>query len=108
MWNPASVAMIPLVDALLVASLVWGFGLAIAHYAVIFLVVDLALALLACRMEGEPLWRAAYIVPMRLLYRPLLAYAVWHSLFRALRGRWSGWSKLERRGNVLVGQPRGT
>ncbi len=102
------VAVIPLVDALLVASLVWGFGLAIAYYAVIFLVVDLMLALLASRMEGEPLWRAAYIVPMRLLYRPLLAYAVWHSLFRALRGRWSGWSKLERRGNVLMGQPRGT
>lgn len=99
------VAMIPLVDALLIASLVWGFGLAIAHYAVIFLLVDLVLALLASRMEGEPLWRAAYILPMRLLYRPLLAYAVWHSLFRALRGRWSGWSKLERRGNVLMGHP---
>ena len=107
LFQMALVAMIPLVDALLVASLVWGFGLAIAHYAVIFLLVDLALALLACRMEGEPLWRAAYILPMRLLYRPLLAYAVWHSLFRALRGRWSGWSKLERRGNVLLGQPRG-
>jgi cellulose synthase/poly-beta-1,6-N-acetylglucosamine synthase-like glycosyltransferase/peptidoglycan/xylan/chitin deacetylase (PgdA/CDA1 family) len=107
LFQMALVAMIPLVDALLVASLIWGFGLAIAHYAVIFLLVDLALALLACRMEREPLWCAAYIVPMRLLYRPLLAYAVWHSLLRALRGRWSGWSKLERRGNVLLGQPRG-
>ena len=96
------VAMIPLVDALLIASLVWGFGLSIAHYALIFLLVDLVLALLATLMEEEPPLRALYILPMRLLYRPLLAYAVWRSLLRALRGRWSGWSKLERRGNVQI------
>jgi len=33
---------------------------------------DLFLALLACRIEGEPLHRALTIVPMRFVYRPLL------------------------------------
>lgn len=101
------VAMIPLVDALLVVSLVWGFGLSIVHYVLLFLLVDLALALLATLMEREPPARALYILPMRLLYRPLLAYAVWRSLLRALRGSWSGWSKLERRGNVRIARDPG-
>lgn len=101
------VAMIPLVDALLGLSLVWGFGLAIVNYVVIFLLVDLVLAAVACWMEREPLRQAFHILLMRLVYRPLLAYAVWRSLFRALRGSWSGWSKLERRGTVLAGRTPG-
>lgn len=101
------VAMIPLVDVLLMLSLVWGFGLAIVNYVVIFLLVDLVLAAVACWMEREPLGQAFSILLMRVVYRPLLAYAVWRSLFRALRGSWSGWSKLERRGTVLPGRVSG-
>jgi len=100
------VAVIPLVDALLILSLIWGFGLAIVNYAVIFLLVDLVLAVLACVMEKESVWQAGYILLMRLVYRPLLAYAVWRSIFRTLRGKWGGWSKLERRGTVLIGKGR--
>ncbi|SPD73974.1 Polysaccharide deacetylase [uncultured Desulfobacterium sp.] len=94
------VALVPVVDALLIASLVTGAGGAIAEYALMFILLDLVLALVACMMEGERLRTAWAIIPMRLIYRPLLSYAVWRSLFRALRGVWVGWGRQERRGTV--------
>ncbi|MCC6932961.1 MAG: glycosyltransferase [Deltaproteobacteria bacterium] len=94
------VALIPLVDFMLLGSILVGTGSSIVGYAIVFLIVDLTLAVLACLMEKEPLKNALYIIPMRLLYRPLLAYAVWCSIIRVMKGAWMGWGKLERQGNV--------
>jgi cellulose synthase/poly-beta-1,6-N-acetylglucosamine synthase-like glycosyltransferase/peptidoglycan/xylan/chitin deacetylase (PgdA/CDA1 family)/spore germination protein YaaH len=96
------VALIPVVDALLIVSLVTGAGRAIAEYALIFILLDLVLAVAACMMEGERLRTAWVIIPMRLIYRPLLSFAVWRSLFRALRGVWVGWGRQDRKGTVPV------
>ena len=92
------VALIPLVDLLLIVSLVTGAGVAIVDYALAFLFMDLLTALIACAMEGEKLRYALHILPMRILYRPLLAWAVWHSIIRALRGALVEWGRQERRG----------
>ena len=62
--------------------------------------MELFLAALACRLEGEPLRRAWLIMPMRLVYRPLLAWVIWRSIFRALKGALVGWGKLERTASV--------
>ena len=94
------VALTPLVDAILLFSLLTGHAAAIGYYFVIFLVLDLFLAMLACYMEEEPLHRAFTIIPMRLIYRPLLAWVIWKAIFRAVKGAIVGWGKLERTGAV--------
>ena len=33
---------------------------------------------------------------MRFVYRPVLGYVVWKSLFKAAEGSWVRWKKLER------------
>lgn len=99
------VAIVPLADAILLWSLVAGYATALWPYFAAFLVLDLLLAALACWLEGVPLRRAWLIVPMRFAYRWLLAWVVWKSIVRALRGALVGWGKLERTGSATAPQP---
>lgn len=102
------VAVGPLVDGFLVAALFAGGGLRIALFIGVFLGMDLLLAVLACRLEPEPLRNAWRIVPMRFVYRPLLSWVVWKSLIKAGKGVWVGWGKQERSGSVTVPASRNT
>ncbi|MDB6173277.1 MAG: polysaccharide deacetylase [Chthoniobacteraceae bacterium] len=96
----ALVALTPLVDFILFYSVFLGHAGAIWYYIVIFFALDIFLATLACAMEGERLRQAFLIIPMRLVYRPLLAWVIWKSILRALKGALVGWGKLERTGAV--------
>lgn len=64
----------------------------------IFICIDILLALVACALEHEPLTTAWLVLPMRLLYRPLLSLAVLFALQRAIRGTWVSWGIQERLG----------
>ena len=33
---------------------------------------------------------------MRLIYRPLLSFVIWRAIFKAIKGVWVTWGKLER------------
>ena len=94
------VALTPLVDLLLVFSIPFGAWRAVLPFVIIFLGIDLFLALIACFIERDPLIRAWRILPMRFVYRPLLSYVVWKSVLRALKGAWVSWGKLERTASV--------
>lgn len=94
------VAVGPLVDAFLIYSIFFGVGEAVYIYFLIFLLMDLLLAALACFLEKEPLSHAWLILPMRFVYRPLLSYVIWKSLLRAAKGAWVSWGKLERTASV--------
>ncbi|MCE9608654.1 MAG: polysaccharide deacetylase family protein [Chthoniobacter sp.] len=94
------VAVTPLVDAILLYSLILGHAAGLWYWFAAVLGLDLFLALLACRMEREPLHRALLILPMRFVYRPLLAWVIWKAIIRALRGAFVGWGKLERTASV--------
>lgn len=94
------VALAPVVDLWLILALLGGAAGPALFYAGIFLTVDLALALIACRLEGEPARTAWLVLPMRLLYRPLLSFAVLSSLHRALRGTWMAWGRQDRWGQA--------
>ncbi len=94
------VAITPLVDLLLLASLPFGLWGAVLPFVIIFLAIDLFIAVLACLLEGEPVIRAWRILPMRLIYRPLLSYVIWKAVFRAVKGAWVIWVKLERTASV--------
>ena len=56
--------------------------------------MDVLLATLACILEREPIVRAWRILPMRLIYRPMLSYSVWKTILRAIKGAWVSWGKL--------------
>ena len=79
--------------------IVWG---AVLPFIVIFLAMDVLLATLACILEREPIVRAWRILPMRLIYRPMLSYCVWKAILRAIKGAWVSWGKLERTASVPV------
>jgi peptidoglycan-N-acetylglucosamine deacetylase len=96
------VAITPLVDLFLVISLLFGAWTAVLPFFIVFFLMDLILATLACVLEREPILRAWRIIPMRLLYRPLLSYVIWKAILRAIKGAWVSWGKLERTASVPV------
>ncbi len=96
------VALTPLVDLMLLASILLGSGRAVLPYMVTFLLLDQLLAVLACVLEKEPLSRSWIMIPMRLIYRPLLSWVVWKSILSAARGVLVGWGKLERTASATV------
>ena len=96
------VAISPIVDNLLILSLLFGWGGVMWYYFLTFLATDLFLAAIACWLDGVKLRQAWTIVPMRLLYRPLLSYVVWRAIIRATKGAFVTWGKLERTASVPV------
>jgi cellulose synthase/poly-beta-1,6-N-acetylglucosamine synthase-like glycosyltransferase/peptidoglycan/xylan/chitin deacetylase (PgdA/CDA1 family)/spore germination protein YaaH len=96
------VAVTPMVDLFLLASLPFGAWGAVLPFVITFLSMDVVLATLACILEREPITRAWRILPMRLIYRPMLSYCIWRAILRASRGAWVSWGKLERTASVPV------
>ncbi|HYR23069.1 MAG TPA: polysaccharide deacetylase family protein [Chthoniobacterales bacterium] len=96
------VAITPVVDLLLLASLPFGAWSAVLPFVITFLSMDVILATLACILEREPITRAWRILPMRLIYRPMLSYCIWKAILRAIKGAWVSWGKLERTASVPV------
>jgi cellulose synthase/poly-beta-1,6-N-acetylglucosamine synthase-like glycosyltransferase len=96
------VAITPVVDLFLLASLPFGAWNAVLPFVIVFLSMDVILATLACILEKEPVTRAWRILPMRLIYRPMLSYCIWKAILRAIKGAWVSWGKLERTASVPV------
>jgi len=96
------VALTPLVDFFLLAALPFGAWRAVLPFFLIFIAMDVILATLACGIERESILKAWRIIPMRLIYRPLLSYVIWKAILRAIKGAWVGWGKLERTASVPV------
>jgi cellulose synthase/poly-beta-1,6-N-acetylglucosamine synthase-like glycosyltransferase/peptidoglycan/xylan/chitin deacetylase (PgdA/CDA1 family)/spore germination protein YaaH len=96
------VAVTPMVDLFLLASLPFGAWRAVLPFVITFLAMDVILASLACILERENVVRAWRILPMRLIYRPMLSYCIWKAILRAFKGAWVSWGKLERTASVPV------
>ena len=94
------VAIAPLVDFILIWSIFAGQAGMIWYYFLIFLLLEIFLSAIACLMEGEPIRQVWISIPMRFVYRPMLAWVIWRSIFRALKGALVGWGKLERTASV--------
>jgi cellulose synthase/poly-beta-1,6-N-acetylglucosamine synthase-like glycosyltransferase len=96
------VAITPMVDLLLILSLLAGNAAAMGIFFIAFMAMDMLLALVACAMDDEPRSKAWLILPMRLIYRPLLSWVVWKAILKAFKGAWVTWGKLERTASVEV------
>jgi len=100
-FNIFLVAIGPIIDAILLISLIMSPANKILYlYFGIFLLADLLLAAVACRIEKEPLSQIRLVLPMRFIYRPVLSYAVARAIIKAIKGVWVGWGKLDRTASV--------
>ncbi len=94
----------PVVDVLLLVSLVRGRALATAGYYLLFFALDLLLSAVAVLLEGEDLGLLLGLFVQRIAYRQLLWVALVRSLWNALAGFAVGWGKLARTGTVQIGR----
>ena len=96
------VAITPAVDLFLILSLPFGAWRDLLPFVIVFLATDVILATLACILERENVLQVWRIIPMRLIYRPMLSYCVWKAILRGVKGAWVSWGKLERTASVPV------
>jgi peptidoglycan-N-acetylglucosamine deacetylase len=96
------VAITPAVDLFLILSLPFGAWRDLLPFVIVFLATDVILATLACILEHENVLQAWRIIPMRLIYRPMLSYCVWKAILRGVKGAWVSWGKLERTASMPV------
>jgi cellulose synthase/poly-beta-1,6-N-acetylglucosamine synthase-like glycosyltransferase/peptidoglycan/xylan/chitin deacetylase (PgdA/CDA1 family)/spore germination protein YaaH len=93
----------PVVDVLLVVSLIRGNALATAVYYFAFFGLDLLLSAVAVLLEGEDLRLLVGLFVQRIAYRQILWVALVKSLWNAVAGMAVGWGKLARTGTVQIG-----
>ncbi len=107
-FNFVLVAIGLLVDVVLLAALVLNpTNLLLYIYFFTFIASDMLLAAVAYWIEREPLRQVWLILPMRIIYRPVFNYAVAKAIFKALKGVWVGWGKLDRTATVAQGLAEG-
>ncbi|MFZ4115186.1 MAG: polysaccharide deacetylase family protein [Chthoniobacterales bacterium] len=90
------IALTPILDLLVIFSISLGRGKAIYPYFLLSLLLDCSVAALSAHLAKRPAWSSWRAIPMRFVYRPVLGYVVWKSLFKAAEGSWVRWKKLER------------
>lgn len=72
-------------------------------YYAVFMVVDLLAGLFGFAMERHENWNLNWwLMLQRFGYRQIMYYVLVRSISTAIRGRFVGWSKLERTGTVKV------
>jgi len=91
---------IPLADFFMIFGLLTGNASKIAGYYLVFMLVDLAVALLAFSFEKERLTKLIWLIPQRLIWRWLTWSVLFRAVRRALKGELQHWGVLKRTGNV--------
>jgi cellulose synthase/poly-beta-1,6-N-acetylglucosamine synthase-like glycosyltransferase/spore germination protein YaaH/peptidoglycan/xylan/chitin deacetylase (PgdA/CDA1 family) len=92
----------PLIDLLLIFSLISGHWWQTFLFYVVFTVVDLIAAVFAFSYENENILKLWYLIPQRIVYRQLMFWVLCRSYIAAVRGTLIGWGVLKRTGNVAV------
>jgi cellulose synthase/poly-beta-1,6-N-acetylglucosamine synthase-like glycosyltransferase/peptidoglycan/xylan/chitin deacetylase (PgdA/CDA1 family) len=93
---------IPLADFFMIVGLLTGNASKIGGYYLVFMLVDLLVALLAFCFERERLTRLLWLIPQRLIWRWLTWLVLFRAVRRALKGELQHWGVLKRTGNVKV------
>ena len=91
---------IPLADFFMIVGLFTGNASKIGGYYLVFMIVDLLVALLAFCFEREKLSRLVWLIPQRLIWRWLTWLVLFRAVRRALKGELQHWGVLKRTGNV--------
>ena len=90
----------PLADLLMVFGLMTDNASKIGRYYLLFMIVDLAIALAAFTFEKEKPQKLIWLIPQRFAYRWLMYVVLFRSFRRAIKGELQHWGVLKRTGNV--------
>jgi len=90
----------PFADLFMIIGIATGNGAIILTYYGLFMLIDLAVAVMAFAFEHERGWKLLWLIPQRLVYRWLMLYVLYRSMRRAIRGQLQSWGVLKRTGNV--------
>ncbi|MBS1669361.1 MAG: polysaccharide deacetylase family protein [Bacteroidetes bacterium] len=91
---------IPLADFFMIIGLFTGNAAKIGIYYLVFMLVDVAVAILAFAFEKEKISKLVWIIPQRLIWRWLLWLVLYRTFRRAIKGELQHWGVLKRTGNV--------
>jgi peptidoglycan-N-acetylglucosamine deacetylase len=93
-------SVIPLADFFMLVGLLTGNAARIGTYYLVFMIVDLGVAVLAFSFEKERLTSLVWLIPQRLVWRWLMWSVLFKSYRRAIKGELQHWGVLKRTGNV--------
>ncbi|PWT77074.1 MAG: glycosyl transferase family 2 [Bacteroidetes bacterium] len=93
-------SVIPLADFFMIVGLISGNVARIGTYYLIFMLVDVAVAILAFSFEKERKWALIWLIPQRLIWRWLMWGVLFKAGRRAIKGELQNWGVLKRTGNV--------
>ena len=95
----------PFADIIMILGLIFGnadSAKKIGLYYVVFLIVDALISFVAFAFEKEKAWKLIWIIPQRLVYRWLMLWVLFKSIFYVFKGELQGWGALKRTGNVKI------
>ncbi len=90
----------PLADFLMIIGILTGNAMQILIYYGLYMLVDLAVGILAFIYEKENVFKLIWLIPQRIIYRWLMLYILYKSIRRAFKGQLQSWGVLKRTGNV--------
>ena len=93
-------SVIPIADFFMIIALCTGSAAKIGMYYLVFMLVDVAVALLAFFFEKENISKLIWLIPQRLIWRWLLWLVLYRTFRRAIKGELQHWGVLKRTGNV--------
>jgi peptidoglycan-N-acetylglucosamine deacetylase len=93
-------SIIPLADFFMIVGLLTQNYAKIGFYYIIFMLVDVAVAILAYSFEKEKKSKLFWLIPQRLAWRWLMWYVLFKAFRRAIKGELQHWGVLKRTGNV--------
>ncbi len=99
----------PLADLMFILSLVLSWHDAESRQKLLlfyglFLVVDVAVSLMAFIFEKEKFSKLIALIPQRFVYRQLMYIVLFRSIRKAIKGEVQGWGVLKRTGNVVLAE----
>lgn len=97
----------PIADMLFFFSIAWNWHhpesiQKILFFYGLFLLVDVAVSLLAFSFEGERKRKLLWLIPQRFVYRQLMYVILFRSISKAIKGEGQGWGILKRTGNAQL------
>src|SRR5262249_39641594 len=92
-------SVIPLADFFMIVGLITGNAAKIGTYYIIFMLVDVAVAILAFSFEKERKWALIWLIPQMLVWRWLMWGVFFKAGRRAIKGELQNWCVLKRTGN---------
>jgi peptidoglycan-N-acetylglucosamine deacetylase len=95
-------AFAPVADIFMLIGIFTGNAGHILLYYGLFMLVDVAVSVLAFHFEKEKKSRLLWLLPQRLIYRWLMLIVLFKAFLKAIKGELQGWGVLKRTGSVQV------